>query len=928
MKKAIVLLIIFSLCFCTLPVAAEETDLQEFSEEIPVIMDFASEELIVSETIPDIVLDEVTDEIPNEKPSSESTLSEDASEPFSEDPVFSDIPDEILSEPVFVPEEAADDAQEETDTVVPEKTIDVFPEETVGDDPEELTLTEIIYEEKEETLSENSLQAGMLSLGMVSEEVFSLQSLLRSIGYYDYEPDGDFGPYTDACVKEFQKDNGLYVDGIVGSITMGVLRKLADSSSLANGRDLYKGCTGKAVTELQDLLGIVGYYMYEPDGDFGALTDSCVRAFQQDHDLYVDGIVGPVTLNALKEMASSAKSSLAIGMKGTAVRELQIMLYNLGYYELSPDGDFGPYTDTSVRNFQTDYHLYIDGIAGSETMGVLRSMSAPVLIHAITMELKQGMSGDEVKNLQIRLSSLGYSVYTDGDYGTYTTTLVRVFQLYNNLPITGAVDSNTIPVLNSENAASPYTIHREENSAAVTAFQQILHDLGYLDVVDGDFGYYTKNALKLFQLANNLPADGVLDHATASKLVSNPVAYSAARTNISYNTITVENYGEDCGRMLITWTEVPGADGYYLYRASKEDGDYHIINITETVCKYIDWGLDPGGTYYYYVMAYTGDPLNNPADKQYIAMSNTASGTTPEFKESYIWSDSSVTPYFGNTIYADSATDSAARDILRKLEEGTNFYLYVNGGSDYAYSVFYGLKNKIIAMNDPAIGFLALTSYYSDGGYYFLIDAETYKVVKQFISTAYSERMEEYRIYLENGGSDEYFYDHHNETDYDVKYIAQYNTNLFETTYGTAFNDLSTESKLLFVTPGTNMVVRTDYMIFDLDLNTVGESAIDIIMKMSNKSALGCCRHFALAVKTVCDYLGIPCWTPTSNPYNHRWAIVQTHNNSGDIVYYLVDNQNVVELKSEYELTHRPVNDMIWDYSIATKEEMGDDYPF
>ncbi|MBS7360520.1 MAG: peptidoglycan-binding protein, partial [Oscillospiraceae bacterium] len=36
--------------------------------------------------------------------------------------------------------------------------------------------------------------------------------------------DGDFGPTTLAAVKEFQKDNSLDVDGIVGSATRSALK--------------------------------------------------------------------------------------------------------------------------------------------------------------------------------------------------------------------------------------------------------------------------------------------------------------------------------------------------------------------------------------------------------------------------------------------------------------------------------------------------------------------------------------------------------------------------------------------------------------------------------------------------------------------------------------------------------------------------------
>jgi peptidoglycan hydrolase-like protein with peptidoglycan-binding domain len=35
--------------------------------------------------------------------------------------------------------------------------------------------------------------------------------------------DGDFGPKTDAMVREFQRRKGLVVDGIAGALTWGAL---------------------------------------------------------------------------------------------------------------------------------------------------------------------------------------------------------------------------------------------------------------------------------------------------------------------------------------------------------------------------------------------------------------------------------------------------------------------------------------------------------------------------------------------------------------------------------------------------------------------------------------------------------------------------------------------------------------------------------
>jgi peptidoglycan hydrolase-like protein with peptidoglycan-binding domain len=55
------------------------------------------------------------------------------------------------------------------------------------------------------------------------------------------------------------------------------------------------------VRKLQKLLRQRGF-LPEPakvDGDFGPITEVAVKAFQEMHDLEVDGVVGPLTWAAL-----------------------------------------------------------------------------------------------------------------------------------------------------------------------------------------------------------------------------------------------------------------------------------------------------------------------------------------------------------------------------------------------------------------------------------------------------------------------------------------------------------------------------------------------------------------------------------------------------------------------------------------------------
>lgn len=62
-------------------------------------------------------------------------------------------------------------------------------------------------------------------------EVTKLQTQLKQLGYFKVIPTGHFGSITKEAVKNFQADNGLVVDGIVGSRTATAINNVGTSSS-------------------------------------------------------------------------------------------------------------------------------------------------------------------------------------------------------------------------------------------------------------------------------------------------------------------------------------------------------------------------------------------------------------------------------------------------------------------------------------------------------------------------------------------------------------------------------------------------------------------------------------------------------------------------------------------------------------------------
>ena len=76
-------------------------------------------------------------------------------------------------------------------------------------------------------LKEPGTSRKIIRKGSKGQAVTEMQALLDKLGY-DLGPcgvDGDFGKCTEAAVKQFQRDRGLEVDGIVGPLTWKELMK-------------------------------------------------------------------------------------------------------------------------------------------------------------------------------------------------------------------------------------------------------------------------------------------------------------------------------------------------------------------------------------------------------------------------------------------------------------------------------------------------------------------------------------------------------------------------------------------------------------------------------------------------------------------------------------------------------------------------------
>ncbi len=437
-----------------------------------------------------------------------------------------------------------------------------------------------------------------LNLNDTGADVTALQQKLKDLGYYDGEVTGSYGRLTKEAVRQYQKKNGLGADGIAGQKTQAKLYGESTSSGTSTGTGsaqtvvsatLREGASGADVTALQQKLKDLGLYTGEITGSYGRLTKEAVRQYQKKNGLGADGIAGQKTLAKLfsettggtqetpsgdtNSGTTDTSATLMEGSSGVQVTALQQKLKDLGYYTGEITGSYGRLTKEAVRLYQKDKNLGADGVAGPKTLAMLNatpstgtsggSGSGAVSDESSKVSnttLRLGSQGTDVKNLQQRLKDLGYLAGSaDGVFGSATETALMTFQSSNGLTADGIAGKNTQTVLYGASAKAystatdSSTLKRGSQGTLVKNMQQKLKDLGYYTgSVTGNFGTITEEAVRSFQRANGLTADGVAGVSTLNKLYAmsgsgstggteNPGGSSGGQTTTAPNAASVRN---------------------------------------------------------------------------------------------------------------------------------------------------------------------------------------------------------------------------------------------------------------------------------------------------------------------------------------------------------------------------------------------------
>lgn len=217
----------------------------------------------------------------------------------------------------------------------------------------------------------------LLRVGSTGEEVKEVQTLLKELDLLQESPDGIYGERTQGAVESLQRILGLTVDGVVGEETREALQRAAGQVSplplLSPNQE------APEVLYLRIALAKDGFLSLEHSTYFDVPLQEGVKSFQRERGLDVDGVVGPLTWDALKKREYPVEEEpeeekevtemplLRPGDRGDAVRRLQEKLAQFHFYHSVLDGHFGHQTQLSVIQFQEFNGLTSDGIVGSKT---------------------------------------------------------------------------------------------------------------------------------------------------------------------------------------------------------------------------------------------------------------------------------------------------------------------------------------------------------------------------------------------------------------------------------------------------------------------------------------------------------------------------------------------------------------------------------
>lgn len=153
----------------------------------------------------------------------------------------------------------------------------------------------------------------MLKKGIRHDDVQVLQQHLIDLGHLELEETTTYyGDMTREAVMDFQKSQGLAVDGYFGPDSFKTLDNILDKQDVSDEQDLLvykrilkKGFKGEDVQALQESLKSLGFLDIDDCTDYyDSMTRRAVIDLQKEYKIPADGIAGSKTIETINGVLS------------------------------------------------------------------------------------------------------------------------------------------------------------------------------------------------------------------------------------------------------------------------------------------------------------------------------------------------------------------------------------------------------------------------------------------------------------------------------------------------------------------------------------------------------------------------------------------------------------------------------------------------
>lgn len=159
----------------------------------------------------------------------------------------------------------------------------------------------------------------LLRRGETGPAVAEVAQTLVTLGLLAAQSDRPTRVFDEAvehAVRAFQQQRGLITDGVVGPATY---RALHDARWRLGDRNLAylvsAPMSGDDVFALQERLLELGYDAGRADGVYSRQTEQALRSFQRDYGLSVDGLCGPATMRALRQLTPKVRGGRPVYLR-------------------------------------------------------------------------------------------------------------------------------------------------------------------------------------------------------------------------------------------------------------------------------------------------------------------------------------------------------------------------------------------------------------------------------------------------------------------------------------------------------------------------------------------------------------------------------------------------------------------------------------